>query len=208
MFSGCSRTPWKDQHQQKGLRMLREASGSENPQALRHLPDKSRTVTIQRMREAGAPYSQMARRSGTGWAIMRKMAGAWEQIVSSPLFTKVFLQRVITPYIDFDNVQRVYITYYPDNNISTSIFLYGFTLLWEDFDWYVESVSFGEFSNAAQVFKATVINLGSRITSIYSFDQTTEQVLNSEETPNHFKMLKASEFSLVEFKQSFDLIVD
>ena len=56
--------------------------------------------------------------------------------------------------------------------------------------------------------KATVINLGSRITSMYSFDQTTEQVLNSEETPNHFKMLKASEFSLVEFKQSFDLIVD
>jgi len=113
-----------------------------------------------------------------------------------------------TPYIDFDNVQRVYITYYPDNKVSTSIFLYGFTLLWEDFDWYVESVSFGDFSNAAQVFKATVVNLGSRITSIYSFDQTTEQVLNSEETPNHFKMLKASEFSLVEFKQSFDLIVD
>ena len=113
-----------------------------------------------------------------------------------------------TPYIAYDNVQRLYITYYPNNKENTSIFLNGFTLLFDDFDWYVESVSYGDFDDATQVFKATVFNLASHTTSTYSFDQTTEQVLNSEETPNHLKMLKASEFSLVEFKQSIDLTVD
>ena len=115
---------------------------------------------------------------------------------------------LLAPFIAYDNEKRVYITYYPNNKENTSIFLYGFTLYFDDFDWYVESVSYGDFDDAAQVFKATVINLATHTTSTYSFDKATEQVLNSEETPNHFKMLKASEFSLVEFKQSFDLIVD
>ena len=111
-----------------------------------------------------------------------------------------------TPYIAYDNEQRVYITYYPDNKENTSIFLYGFTLFFDSIDWYVESVSYGDFDDATQVFRAAVINLATHTTSSYTFDQTTEQILNSEETSNHLKMLKVSEFSLEEFNQSVDLI--
>ena len=152
-------------------------------------------------------YYVASDQTGNAFCILSKRSdGLWERDVET--YTLLPKDITETPFIAYDNEKRVYITYYPNNKENTSIFLYGFTLYFDDFDWYVESVSYGDFDDAAQVFKATVINLATHTTSTYSFDKATEQVLNSEETPNHFKMLKASEFSLVEFKQSFDLIVD
>ena len=152
-------------------------------------------------------YYVASDQTGNAFCILSKRSdGLWERDVET--YTLLPKDITETPFIAYDNEKRVYITYYPNNKENTSIFLYGFTLYFDDFDRYVESVSYGDFDDAAQVFKATVINLATHTTSTYSFDKATEQVLNSEETPNHFKMLKASEFSLVEFKQSFDLIVD
>ena len=46
------------------------------------------------------------------------------------------------------------------------------------------------------------------VTSKYSFDQATEQILSSDEIPNHLKTVKARDFSLLDFNQSIDLGVD
>lgn len=144
---------------------------------------------------------------GNAFCIISKHSdGSWER----DLETYKLLPKEITetPFIDYDNDQRVYITYYPSNKENTSIFLYSFTLLFENNDWYVESVSYGDFDHETQVFKVSVVNLATSVTSKYSFDQATEQILSSDEIPNHLKTIKARDFSLQDFNQSVGLGVD
>lgn len=132
--------------------------------------------------------------------------GSWKRDVETYTLLPKDLPEI--PFIAFDNDQRVYITYYPNNKEDTSVFLYGFTLLYKDFDWYVESVSFGGFDDTTQVFKATVVNIETQTTSKYTYDQTTEQILHSEETKNHLNMRKVREFSLIDFRKYLDLDAD
>ena len=172
--------------------------------------DENRNILVSKELAIGAVervYYVVSDQTGNAFCILSKHSGGlWVRDVETyKLLPKDISE---TPFIAYDNARRVYITYYPHDKENTSIFLYAFTLFFDDFDWYVESVSFGDFVDTTQVFRATVINLGSHTTSTYSFDQTTEQVLNSKETSNQLKMLKASEFSLIEFKQSIDMIVD
>ena len=46
---------------EKALRVMRKASGSQNLEAFLHLPDKRWTGTLQRMRKAGASFNQIER---------------------------------------------------------------------------------------------------------------------------------------------------
>ena len=57
---------------EKALRVMRKASGSENLETFLHLPDKRRVGTIQRMRRAGASLNQIVRLTGTSMATVRK----------------------------------------------------------------------------------------------------------------------------------------
>ena len=109
---------------------------------------------------------------------------------------------VDTPQIAFDNDQRVYITYYPGDIQTTSVFSYGITLLIENTIWYVESVAFGGLQPDSRIFEATIVNLAEKNTSTYSFDTITEEIISSHEETNHLQKIKVSDFSLDIFKKS------
>lgn len=129
--------------------------------------------------------------------------GAWERdIETSTLLPKNSME---TPTIEYDNDQRVYITYYPDDKFSLSIFSYAYTLVYETPVWYVESVSFGKVDESSQLFKATVIHLATGTTSTYSFNTQTEEIIASKETANNYKKMKVSEFILSDFMNETDL---
>ncbi|MGI6696343.1 MAG: hypothetical protein ACOX6O_08955 [Christensenellales bacterium] len=104
-----------------------------------------------------------------------------------------------TPTIEYDNDQRVYITYYPDDELSLSVFSYAYTLVYEAPIWYVESVSFGKLDEGSQLFKATIINLATGTNSTYSFNTKTEEIIVSKETASNHKKIKVSEFVLSDF---------
>lgn len=104
-----------------------------------------------------------------------------------------------TPFIDFVDNQRVYITYYPDDKLSQSVFSYAYTLVYEESTWYVESVSFGKLDEGIHLFKATVVNLAQGLTSTYSFDTKSEEIVASEEAPNNQKKIRVADFVLSDF---------
>jgi hypothetical protein len=93
----------------------------------------------------------------------------------------------------------VYITYYPDDELSLSVFSYAYTLVYEAPVWYVESVSFGKLDKGSQLFKATIINLATGTISTYSFNTITEEIVASRETAGNHKKIKVSEFVLSDF---------
>ena len=127
----------------------------------------------------------------------RHKNGAWERdIETSTLLPKNSME---TPRIEYDNDQRVYITYYPDDELSLSIFSYAYTLVYEAPVWYVESVSFGKLDEGSQLFKATIINLATGTISTYSFNTITEEIVASRETAGNHKKIKVSEFVLSDF---------
>jgi hypothetical protein len=132
--------------------------------------------------------------------------GAWERdIETSTLLPK---NSVGTPTIEYDNDQRVYITYYPDDELSLSVFSYAYTLVYEAPIWYVESVSFGELDAGSQLFKATIINLATGTTSTYSFNTKTEEIIASKEIASNHKKIKVSEFVLSDFMNGIGLNTD
>lgn len=128
--------------------------------------------------------------------------GVWERdIETSKLLPTNSMQ---TPTIAYDNDERVYITYYPDDKLSLSIFSYAYTLVYEAPIWYVESVSFGKLDEGSQLFKATIINLAKGTTSTYSFNTKSEEIVASRETANNQKKIKVSEFVLSDFISRID----
>ena len=104
-----------------------------------------------------------------------------------------------TPHIAFDNAERVYITYTPGKSWDTSVFTYAVTLVVEKGVWYVESVDFGKLHSDSLIFNATIVNLATGITSEYSFDTITEQVLSSTEKANTLDKIKVDDFCLAVF---------
>lgn len=137
-------------------------------------------------------FCVLARRDGGAWALEAEAGG---------LLPRGIAER---PHIDFENEQRVYLTYYPEDKPSASLFLYGFTLLARGGQWYVEGVSFGGLDAEARVFHATAVNLAGKNTSVYAFDLTTEEILSSREIPNNLRMVKADDFSLEDFMKSVE----
>jgi len=105
------------------------------------------------------------------------------------------------PHIAFDNTERVYITYHPGETWDASVFTYAVTLVIENGVWYVESVDFGKLHSDGLIFNATIVNLGTEITSEYSFDTNTEQVLSSTEKDNALNKIKVGDFSLDDFEK-------
>ena len=61
---------------EKTLRVMRKASGSQNLEAFLHFPDKRREGTLARMSKAGASLSLIVRQTCTSMAIVRKMLGS------------------------------------------------------------------------------------------------------------------------------------
>lgn len=110
-----------------------------------------------------------------------------------------------TPRIAFENDRRVYITYYPDDVVSTSIFLFGLTLAREGGRWYVEAVSFGSPDAENGVFKALVVNLAMKMTSAYTFDVESGEIVSSGEFPNNLSPAGADGFSLDDFKSGIGM---
>lgn len=129
--------------------------------------------------------------------------GAWERdIETSALLPK---NNTGTPIIEYDSDQRVYITYYPDDKLSLSVFTYAYTLVYEAPIWYVESVSFGKLNENSQIFKATIINLATGINSTYSFNTKTEEIIDSKEIASNHKKIRVSEFVLSDFMNKIGL---
>ncbi|HHT16030.1 MAG TPA: hypothetical protein GXZ86_09245 [Clostridiales bacterium] len=123
--------------------------------------------------------------------------GAWERdIETSALLPK---NNTGIPIIEYDSDQRVYITYYPDDKLSLSVFTYAYTLVYEAPIWYVESVSFGKLNENSQIFKATIINLATGTNSTYSFNTKTEEIIDSKEIASNHKKIRVSEFVLSDF---------
>lgn len=144
--------------------------------------------------EGGADvFCVLARRNGGDWA---REAEAVELLPRG---------MAETPRIAFENDRRVYITYYPDDVVSTSIFLFGLTLAREGGRWYVEAVSFGSPDAEKGIFKALVVNLAMKTTSEYAFDVESEELVSSRESPNKLNPLRADGFSLDDFRSSIGI---
>ena len=79
------------------------------------------------------------------------------------------------------------------------MFTNAVTLVVEKGVWYVESVDFGKLHSDSLIFNATIVNLATGITSEYSFDTITEQVLSSTEKANTLDKIKVDDFCLAVF---------
>lgn len=130
--------------------------------------------------------------------LIKNRGGEWAREMEAAVLLPGGMRE--TPFIAFDNDRRVYITYYPGDVVSTSLFLYGCTLVHEGGQWYVEAVSFGSLEAAEGIFKALVINLARKNTSEYAFNVKTEEIVSSSEFPNKIGLVRVNGFSLDDLK--------